>query len=321
MRADLTMCVVPALVGLAVALVLGRIIIPVLHRLNFGQYIREEGPASHKKKAGTPTMGGIIFLLAMLAGCLCFPSQWKEFWIVPAMTFGFGAVGLIDDIIKEVLKHNEGLKAWQKFLLQFLLAVVLAIYLGTHGYGTDITFHNGGSGVTLHLGWFYYVLVIIGMLGLTNGTNFTDGLDGLCSSVTAVICVFLTICAYLSNSAVQVVSSALLGALCGFLFYNAYPAQVFMGDTGSLALGGFVGSMIFLLDMPLLVLVFGFIYVLEVVSVMLQVAYFKATHGKRLFLMAPIHHHFEKKGWHEVKVVARFTVATVLLCLISLLLY
>lgn len=307
---------VPALVAFAAAILLGYLLIPVLHKLKFGQYIREEGPEAHKKKAGTPTMGGIIFLLAFVIALLVFPSELKKFWIVPAMTLAFGIVGWLDDFIKIVLKHNEGLKPWQKFSLQLIAVGGFALYLYLSGFGTSVTFHVFNK--TVNLGVFYYVLVILGMLGLDNGTNFTDGLDGLSSSVTLVISVFLAAASLVLGKDMQIPAAAFAGALMGFLYFNAYPAKVFMGDTGALALGGFVGSMAFLMDMPFMLLIFGFIYVAEVLSVMLQVGYFKLTHGKRLFKMAPIHHHFELLGWHETRVVAVFTLVTAVLSILSL---
>ena len=214
----------PALAAFAAALVLGYILIPLLHKLKFGQYIREDGPQAHKKKAGTPTMGGIIFVGAFLVGTVVFAAVYPSFWIVPVMTFGFGLIGWLDDFIKIVLKHNEGLKP--------------------------------------DFGFFYYVLVVFALLALDNGTSFTDGLDGLATTVTLIIAVFLTVCAVNAQSELMIPSASMVGALLGFLYFNAYPAKVFMGDTGSLALGGFVGAMAFLLDMPFMILIFGFIYVL-----------------------------------------------------------
>lgn len=308
----------PALGGFAASVVLGYILIPMLHRLKFGQFIREEGPEAHKKKAGTPTMGGVVFMLAFVIGSLFGLKQYPQFYIVVVMTFAMGIVGMLDDLLKIVFKHNEGLKPWQKFGLQFIAACGFAYYLYANGYGTVITFHLFNARVDF--GIFYYVLVIFALLGLDNGTNFTDGLDGLCSTITMVISIFLVVAAaLLGKNELQVPAAALAGALAGFLVYNAYPAKVFMGDTGSLALGGFVGSMAFLLDMPFMLLIFGFIYVLEVVSVILQVGYFKLTHGKRLFKMAPIHHHFELLGWHETRVVAMFSIVTAVLSVVSLL--
>ncbi len=313
---DLTFAVVPALCSFAAALIIGRFMIPLLHKLKFGQYIREEGPKSHLKKQGTPTMGGIIWMLALLLVSLIFAGRVKEGWIVIIMTFAFGLIGLLDDMLKEVFKHNEGLKSWQKFGLQFIVSVLFAVYLGTHGYGTSVTFRIIKK--TVDFGFWYYVLVVFAMMAINNGTNFTDGLDGLSASVTGIIAFFLTIVCALYGSSLEIVTSAFFGGLLGYLCYNAYPAKVFMGDTGSLALGGFIGSIIFILDMPFMVLIFGIIYVAEVVSVILQVGYFKLTHGKRLFRMAPIHHHFEQLGWHETRVVVIFDIVTALACLVSL---
>ena len=311
---------VPAIVAFAAELILCPLLIPMLKRLKFGQYIREEGPKEHQKKAGTPTMGAISFLLAMVIGSRVAFRNLPQFYIVPLMALVFGLIGFLDDFIKVVMKHNEGLKPWQKFLLQIAAGAGFALYLYVTGAPTSIALRLIGT--RLELGWFYYVFVVFVFVAVSNGTNFNDGLDGLSSSVTSAISLFFIIAAVLSEEAGLLAygsaASAMLGALLGFLVFNAYPAKVFMGDTGSLALGGFVSAMAFMLDMPLLILVFGFIYVAEVVSVILQVAYFKATHGKRLFKMAPIHHHFELLGWHETRVVTLFTIVTVVLCFVSL---
>lgn len=309
---------VPALVAFAAELILCPLLIPMLKRLKFGQYIREEGPKEHQKKAGTPTMGAISYFLAMILGCLAAWKNLPKFYIVPVMAIIFGLIGFLDDFIKVVMKHNEGLKAWQKFVLQIVAGILFALYLRITGAPTSIPLHLIGT--RLELGWFYYVFVVFVFVAVTNGTNFNDGLDGLSSSVTSAICVFFIAVTVIASEYASFGSaaSAMLGALLGFLVFNAYPAKVFMGDTGSLALGGFVSAMAFMLDMPLLILVFGFVYVAEVVSVMLQVAYFKATGGKRLFKMAPIHHHFELLGWHETRVVTIFTIVTIILCFVSL---
>lgn len=311
---NLIHAVLPVFIAFACELILCPLLIPVLKKLKFGQYIREDGP-KHQQKAGTPQMGGIMIVLSFLAGTLGAASEYASFWIVPVMTVLFGAIGLLDDCIKHIMKHNEGLKAWQKFGLQILAGIVFAVYLAATGHSTDVPFHLFSA--TWHLGWFYYVFVVLACVAVANGTNFTDGLDGLCSSVTSVIAAFYMIVCLAAGTKLEGMPAAMLGSLLGFLMFNAYPAKVFMGDTGSLALGGFVVSIAFLLDMPMMILIYGFVYVAEVVSVMLQVAYFKATHGKRLFKMAPIHHHFELIGWHETKVVVVFTVTTVLLCLLS----
>ncbi|MBO6158688.1 MAG: phospho-N-acetylmuramoyl-pentapeptide-transferase [Firmicutes bacterium] len=307
-----------ALTGFVAQLILCPFLIPVLKKLKFGQYIREEGPKAHQKKAGTPTMGGISILASFILGLIPSLAFFSRYWIVPAVTLMFGLIGFLDDYIKVVMKHNEGLKPYQKFSLQILFAALFALYLYLTGHETTITIHL--LDLKLDLGIGYYFFVIFVMCAVVNGTNFNDGLDGLSSSVTAVICAFFMAVVLLLKDFgyLGAPAGAFFGALIGFLFYNAYPAKVFMGDTGSLALGGFVTSMAFLMDMPLLILVFGFIYVAEVVSVILQVAYFKATGGKRLFKMAPIHHHFELMGWHETKVVTVFAGVTALLCLVSL---
>lgn len=310
--------VISVLVSFAAQLVLCPLLIPVLKKLKFGQYIREEGPKAHQKKAGTPTMGGIAILASFICGLLFSLSSLSRYWIVPVVTLLFGLIGFLDDYIKVVMKHNEGLKPAQKFSLQILFAALFALYLYLTGHETTITIHLLNK--TLDLGFGYYIFVVFVMCAVVNGTNFNDGLDGLSSSVTAVICAFYMAAVLLIKeyAPLGAPAGAFFGALIGFLFYNAYPAKVFMGDTGSLALGGFVTSMAFLMDMPLLILVYGFIYVAEVVSVILQVAYFKATGGKRLFKMAPIHHHFELMGWHETKVVTVFASVTAILCLVSL---
>ena len=217
------------------------------------------------------------------------------------------------------MKHNEGLNPKQKFALQILVSALFAYYLYRIGMPTEVTFHIFG-GFTLQLGWFYYVFVIFVMVAMTNGTNFTDGLDGLAASVTVIVAVFFAVVAWGEGSTALPAASAAVGSLLGFLLFNTYPAKVFMGDTGSLALGGFVTAMAFMLQMPMILVIVGFVYLAEVVSVILQVGYFKLTHGKRLFRMAPIHHHFELGGWAETKVVAVFSIVTAILCLLALLL-
>lgn len=309
----------PALIAFVMALICCPILIPMLSRLKFGQYIREEGPKSHQKKAGTPTMGGIAIILCMVVGCVFFAGQYPQVLPVLLVTVGFGLVGFIDDFIKVVMKHNEGLNPKQKFALQILVSALFAYYLYRIGMPTEVTFHIFG-GFTLQLGWFYYVFVIFVMVAMTNGTNFTDGLDGLAASVTVIVAVFFAVVAWGEGSTALPAASAAVGSLLGFLLFNTYPAKVFMGDTGSLALGGFVTAMAFMLQMPMILVIVGFVYLAEVVSVILQVGYFKLTHGKRLFRMAPIHHHFELGGWAENKVVAVFSIVTAILCLLALLL-
>lgn len=307
----------PALVAFVISLIAGKLMIPLLTRLKCGQYIREDGPQEHLKKQGTPTMGAIFLLIGFAAGALIFVKVAPEVLPLVLVTLAFGLIGFLDDFLKVVLKHNEGLKAAPKFILQVLVSAGFAFYLYKAGYSTAIELPFGGK---LELGFFYYPLVVLFMTAFDNGTNFTDGLDGLLASVTAVITVFFGAAALMLGRLSTVTASAMLGGLLGFLVYNAHPAKVFMGDTGSLAIGGFVSAFVLMLNRPLILLLVGFIYVIEVLSVILQVGYFKLTKGKRLFRMAPIHHHFELKGWPETRVVARFTVLTAVLCFIGFML-
>ncbi|MFV0528722.1 MAG: phospho-N-acetylmuramoyl-pentapeptide-transferase [Lachnospiraceae bacterium] len=297
----------------------GKVVIPFMRRLKMKQTERLDGVQSHLKKTGTPTMGGVIFLLPVLLVSLFFVKGYPQILPILILTVGFGLIGFLDDYLKVILKSSDGLKAWQKMGLQILVTTIFAYYL--YNYTTVLTqmripFMNGQM---LEVGWWGIPLLYIAVLGTVNGVNFTDGLDGLATSVTLVVSVFLVIASTLLQAAVGPVLGAVMGGLLAFLLYNAYPAQIFMGDTGSLALGGFVIAAVYMLQMPLIIILAGFIYLLEVVSVMLQVGCFKLTHGKRIFKMAPIHHHFELCGWSETKVVAVFSVITAVLCAVSLL--
>lgn len=314
----------PILISFAISAVLGPVIIPWLHKLKFGQYIREEGPKAHQKKSGTPTMGGIIFLLAAMAASLFFVKDYPK--IIPVMftTLGFGIIGFLDDYIKVVKKRNLGLTEIQKLAGQFIITAIFAFYLIKYsgvGTGMLIPFTGGfEGGIYLNLPiWLFIPALFIIMLGTVNGTNLTDGLDGLLSNVTVLVAAFFMVVAVAAKSGLHPVAGAVMGALLGFLLFNAHPAKVFMGDTGSLALGGFVASAAFMMNMPIFIAIVGLIYLVEILSDILQVTYFKATHGKRIFKMAPIHHHFELCGWAETKVVAVFTIVTAILCLIGFL--
>ena len=310
--------IIPALVSFAVSAVACKFLIPILYKLKFGQYIREDGPQSHLKKQGTPTMGGIAFLLGIIITCLFFIGDYPKIVPVLFVTVGFGLVGFLDDFIKIVMKHNEGLKPKQKLFLQLLVAAVFCFYLMSReepGTAMLIPF----TSYRLELGWLFIPAYLIIVLGTDNGVNLTDGLDGLCSSVTLMVAVFFTMVSLMTHAGIEPVTAAVAGGLAGFLLFNCYPAKVFMGDTGSLALGGFVASAAFMTNMPIYIALVGFIYLMETVSVMLQVAYFKKTGGKRLFKMAPIHHHFEACGWSETRIVTVFSIITVLMCLISFL--
>lgn len=308
--------ILPALIAFALQMVLCPIMIPMLHKLKFGQYIREEGPAAHQKKAGTPTMGGIAILLAFTISALFILKGNKGTLPLILLTWGMGLIGMADDLLKIVFKNNDGLKAWQKFGMQIIVALAFVIYLGVSGVGTQIQVPWSDKPLDLH--FFYYILAVLLIVGFDNGSNFTDGLDGLLTSVTIVIVTFLGIAAFAAGGTLTPVCAAMLGALLGFLAFNTNPAKVFMGDTGSLALGGFVTGAALLLKIPILVFVICFIYLAEVCSVIIQVLYFKKTGGKRFFRMAPIHHHFELGGWKETKVVTIFTIVTAILCLLAL---
>lgn len=297
------------------------IFIPFLLKLKVGQTVRDDGPESHLKKNGTPTMGGIIILIGFIGGSVIFCSRYSNTIPVMLMTIGFGLIGFIDDYIKVVLKRSMGLRAWQKLLLQIIVTAIFAVYL-TKVSGVNlllrVPFTNG---YMLDLSWFSYVILFIAVLGTVNGANLTDGVDGLASSVTIVIAIYFAIIAVLENMGLEPTSLALIGSLLGFLVFNCYPAKVFMGDTGSLALGGYVIATAYMLNMPLYVIIVAVIYLVENISVMLQVSYFKITKGKRLFKMAPIHHHFEKSGWSETKVVTVFTIVSIFAAVIGYLGY
>ena len=315
--------VIPVLLSFSISIILCPVVIPFLKRLKFGQYVREDGPRSHLKKAGTPTMGGLIILISVAATSSLYLRDYPEILPILFSTVGFGLIGFLDDYIKVVMRRSLGLRAWQKLVLQFGVTVIFAYYYTEqlhYEMQMLIPFTGGiatGRYISLPIGLFLPFLFFV-MVGTVNGTNFTDGLDGLASSVTLLVAVFFTVVAVGTGSTAAPVCAAVAGALMGFLVFNVYPASVFMGDTGSLALGGFVASTALLLKMPLYILIVGAIYLIEVLSVILQVGYFKITHGKRIFKMAPIHHHFEQSGWSETKVVAVFSIVTALFCLIAL---
>lgn len=311
--------VIPILISFAVSVISGPLMIPFLRRLKVGQTVREEGPQSHLKKSGTPTMGGIMILLSILAASVIYIKDYPKMIPVLFLTLGFGMVGFLDDYIKVVLKRSMGLRAWQKMTLQLLITFIFLFYLRRF---TDIPLLFKipySSGLMLDLGRLTLPFLVLAIIGTDTGANFTDGLDGLASSVTLMIAIFFSIVAIGTGGGIEPVTCAAVGALLGFLLFNFHPASVFMGDTGSLALGGFVAAAAIVLQMPLFILIVAFIYVIEVLSVILQVGYFKLTKGKRLFRMAPIHHHFEMKGWKETKVVAVFTIITAVLCLLAFL--
>lgn len=306
------------MLSFAISVILGPLVIPFLRRLKVGQTERTEGPESHLKKNGTPTMGGILFLVSVVITSLLFVKEYPKIVPILFLTLGFGLIGFLDDYIKVVLKRSMGLRAWQKFALQIVVTGVFVFYLRRY---TDVSLAMKVpfmDGVYLDFGWVNIPILFFIVIGTVNGTNFTDGLDGLASSVTVLVATFFTVVAIGTNSGIEPITCAVVGALLGFLLFNVHPASVFMGDTGSLALGGFVAATAYMMQMPIYIAIVGFIYLLEVVSVILQVSYFKMTGGKRIFKMAPIHHHFELCGWSETRVVAVFSIVTALLCLVAL---
>mgnify|MGYP001623612582 FL=1 len=311
--------VIPVLISFGISVILGPVIIPFLRKLKMGQTERVEGVQSHLKKAGTPTMGGIIFLIAAVVTALFYVKDYPKVIPVLFLTLGFGIIGFLDDYLKVVLKRSDGLLPWQKFLLQVVVTGIFAYYLIHY---TDIFLSMRipfWPDHYLNMGWLAVPVLFFAVIGTVNGVNFTDGLDGLASSVTLIVAVFFTVVSIGVQGGVEPMTGAVVGGLMGFLLFNVYPAKIFMGDTGSLALGGFVAGTAYVLEMPLFILLVGLIYLVEVLSVMIQVSYFKATHGKRIFKMAPIHHHFELCGWSETRVVAVFSVITAVMCLIALL--
>lgn len=311
--------VIPVLISFGISAILGPVVIPFLKKLKMGQTERVEGVQSHLKKAGTPTMGGVMFLVSTVITALFYVKDYPKIIPVLFLTLGFGLIGFLDDYLKVVLHRSDGLLAWQKLLLQVVVTGIFTFYILNY---TDISLTMRipfWSGHYLDLGWLAVPLLFFAVIGTVNGVNFTDGVDGLASSVTLIVAVFFTVVSIGLKSGIEPFTCAVVGGLMGFLLYNVYPAKVFMGDTGSLALGGFVAGCAYMMQMPLFILIVGLIYLVEVLSVMIQVTYFKATHGKRIFRMTPIHHHFELGGWSETRVVAVFSIITAIMCLIGLL--
>lgn len=308
----------PVLISFAISVILCPVFIPFLKKLKFGQFIRDEGPESHLKKSGTPTMGGLIILFSIVLTSLLYIKDNKEIIPILFVTLGFGLIGFLDDYIKVVMKRSMGLRAWQKMLAQIVITAVFAYYLQnfTNLDTTMLIPFSGGK--YLDVSYLYLPIMFVAVIGTVNGANFTDGLDGLASGVTVLVATFFTVVAVGTSAGISPITGAVAGSLLGFLVFNVYPARVFMGDTGSLALGGFVASTAYMLQMPLFILIIGIVYLIEVLSVMIQVSYFKMSGGKRIFKMAPIHHHFELCGWSETRVVAVFSIVTALMCLIGL---
>jgi len=310
--------VIPVIIAFTLSVILGPIVIPFLRRLKVGQTEREDGVKSHLKKAGTPTMGGLIILSSTVLTSLLYIKDYPKIIPILFLTIAFGIIGFLDDYIKVVLKRSDGFMPKQKFTAQIVVTGIFAFYLVNSGM--DMSVITFISGKDLDLGWLTIPILFVAVLGTVNGVNFTDGLDGLASSVTVLVATFFTVIAIGTGSGIEPITCAVVGALLGFLLFNVHPAKVFMGDTGSLALGGFVVGTAYVLRLPLFLIIVGFVYVVEVLSVILQVGFFKITKGKRLFKMAPIHHHFELCGWAETKIVGVFSIITAILCLSALVL-
>ena len=325
-----------ALVAFALMLVLGPLFIPLLHRLKFGQVEREEGPASHKKKQGTPTMGGVTFLIAILITTLLFGLDGAAFTLPALLTMAVcGLVGFLDDFIKVRLHRNLGLRAYQKIIAQFGIAFVIAFWAYRSPF-IGSTLYLPFSGGSWDLGGWYIPAMMFVVIAEINAVNLTDGLDGLSSSVTLIYALFMAVLfAVLASRAtalgevlygvnlnsMAVFSMAIVGALLGFLCFNSYPAKVFMGDTGSLALGGVVAVLAICSRSVLVLPIMGICFVGSALSVVLQVGSYKLRHGKRIFKMAPLHHHFELSGMHEAKIVSMYSIVTAVCYALCVLLY
>ena len=313
---------VAAVVAFVISAVIGKFLVPALRRWKAGQSIKEDGPTWHMSKQGTPTMGGLMFILAtimvvtiivvlVINGPAILSGDWTSV-IVLVFALVFGAIGFLDDYAKIKKKENTGLTAGQKFLLQLAAAILFIVLLRKCGILSP-NLYVPFFGVELHLPWVVYLIfAVLVITGTVNAVNITDGLDGLSSSVTLPVCAF-----FAAAFGMAVFAAALFGGLVGFLLYNHYPAKVFMGDTGSLFLGGAVCGMAFALDLPLILILVGIIYIIETLSDIIQVTYFKATHGKRIFRMAPLHHHLEMGGWNEKKVVFVFASISLVFCILA----
>ena len=318
---SMTLALTPAAIAFGISVILCPFFIPLFKRFHIGQQVRTDGPKEHLKKSGTPTMGGIVILLSVLLTSLFYITCCPELAPVLFVMLAFGVIGFLDDTIKIFRKRSLGLTSLQKLLLEVGVTAIFASYMSVNGFATKVLLpFTGGleEGIYLELGGWFGPLLFFGMLGCVNGANFTDGIDGLASGVTFLIAVFLSVVSVGREHGITPIVCAVSGALLGFLVYNMYPARVFMGDTGSLALGGFVAASAFLLQIPLFLVMIGIVYLAEVFSVILQVAVFKLCHGKRLFKMAPIHHHFELCGWQEPKITAVFTILTAACCILAL---
>ena len=327
---DIVLYCLAIVIAAVITGLLGYFMVPFLHKIKFGQTIREVGPSWHKNKQGTPTMGGLMFIIgSSVAAVICIAFLWlngsaeTQLMLVKVvagalMAVGFGIVGFLDDYISIKKHRNLGLTEIQKLILQFIIVGAYLLSVAFAGGTTETVIPFLGS---VDLGFFYYILAAVFIVGMVNAVNFTDGIDGLNTSVTLVVALVFSVIAMLLNRVgLSLYAAAIVGAMIGFLFWNANPAKVFMGDTGSLFLGGAVCALAFGVDMPILLILIGIIYIVEILSVVLQVTYFKISHGKRIFKMAPIHHHFEMCGWNENKICFVFSGVTLLAGIIGVLL-
>lgn len=311
---------IPLFCAFGISVLLSPAVIPFLRKLKVGNTERSDGVQSHLKKTGTPTMGGLIMLIAILVTSLFYLGSYPRIIPVLFLTLGFGLIGFLDDYLKVVLHRSDGLLPGQKMLGQILVTTVFIVYLWVMDSSlleVRIPFSGGYVLSGLWVKIAATPVAYFAVIGTVNGVNLTDGLDGLATGVTSMVAVFFTVASIALGGGVEPVTAAVTGALLGFLLYNVYPAKVFMGDTGSLALGGFVAGAAYMMKLPLFIPLVGLVYVVEVLSDIIQVTYFKKTGGKRFFKMAPIHHHFELCGWSETRIGAVFTVTTALLCLIA----
>jgi phospho-N-acetylmuramoyl-pentapeptide-transferase len=301
-----------------ITVLLSPVFIPFLRRLKFGQSIREEGPKSHQKKSGTPTMGGVMILLSIVISTLVMTGKFSEptvkTFLLIFVTLGFGILGFLDDFIKVVLKRNLGLTSRQKLLGQIIISAIFYLIYKHNNFSTDVRFGD----YSIDLGWFFVFFIIFWLVGFSNAVNLTDGLDGLVSGTAAIAFGAYAVLAWnQSQYEVAIFSVAVVGAVLGFLVFNAHPAKVFMGDTGSLALGGAIATIAILTKLEILLIIIGGVFVIETLSVILQVASFKTT-GKRIFRMSPLHHHYELSGWSEWRVVVTFWSVGLLFAIIGI---
>ncbi|WP_100399422.1 phospho-N-acetylmuramoyl-pentapeptide-transferase [Bacillus sp. FJAT-44742] len=306
--------------GFLIAVLLSPIMIPMLRRLKFGQAIRDEGPKSHQKKSGTPTMGGVMILLSVLITTLLMTSIFLEVtvevWLLLLVTIGFGVLGFLDDFIKVVMKRNLGLTSKQKLVGQLVISVIFYVVLAQSGFSTEVTIP--GTGMGIDFGIAYLILVILMLVGASNAVNLTDGLDGLLAGTGAIAFGAFAVLAWNAEMGeVAVFSAAVVGAVLGFLVFNAHPAKVFMGDTGSLALGGAIAAIAIITKMEILLIIIGGVFVIETLSVIIQVLSFKLR-GKRIFKMSPLHHHYELSGWSEWRVVMTFWLAGLIFAVLGI---